>query len=218
MRNERGVTLVELLAGIALTAIVIGTATLLLSSVIRLFGDESQQYADDSQIQLTLNTMTAQLKEATQVIAFSHGGDKELRYDHYNSSNTLVLKSLYFNEAERKLTLFDFSQDGTASNDTSDFANAAHTPTGAPTKYSNPVDLSRMATSALFEALNSSSNRIPIPSTPYPAASTGQSASNRMLYLTFGFERSIVTATDGTKPSPVTKTMAVKLLADWTAK
>jgi prepilin-type N-terminal cleavage/methylation domain-containing protein len=220
MNNQRGLTLVELLAAISISVIIIGTATMLLSSVLRTFGDHSQHYQDDAQVKLTLNTLSNHLSESTQVVAYTHGNDKELRYDHYDTALSVVTyKSLYYSHASHKLTLHDFSKDGNIGNDTVDFLNAALTPSAQAGKYTNSIELSHIVTGITLETMNTStSQRVPLTSTPFPPSTTVQTAATRMLYLSFVFDRSIVTVSGSKRSDPESHTIGVKMLADWTAK
>ena len=204
MRNERGITLVALMAAIAISGLILGVATLLLGSVLQLSKNSQQSFADQESIKRTTTILTNQLNEANIVVAYTHGSDRELRYS-YGSG----LKSLYFDRANRRLTLYDFSNDANTNNDEAHFISQAIDPAADAGLYSNPIILSDIVSDAKFEQ----SNQTPIPSTPITQASL-----SHMIYLTFTFDFNKILVSGRSQQHPETTTIAVKLLADWTPK
>ncbi|WP_135551037.1 PulJ/GspJ family protein [Paenibacillus cymbidii] len=212
MRNERGMSLVEVMAAVVIGALIIGGATMLLSSVLHLSNSSAQSFTDRAAIKLTESTVSKQLSESTQVVAYTHNSvDRELRYNNFDGAATY--KSLYYDGTTRSLTLYDYSNDGTAANDSADFLNSSYTPSTASGRYTNPIALASDVASISFDTAKSTSQ--PVGPTPFPAAGSMPTVS-RMLYIKVTFGNKIVTNMGETKDNPQSRIIAVKLLADWT--
>lgn len=212
MRNERGLSLVEVMAAVVIGAIIIGGATMLLSSVLHLSNSSAQSFTDRAAIKLTESTVSKQLSEATQVVAYTHNSvDKELRYNTFDG--TAAYRSLYYNGSDKTLTLYDYSNDSIPSNDNADFLNGSYMPSNAAARYTNPLVLANDVVSISFDTAKASSQ--PLDPTPFPAAGSMPTAS-RMLYIKVTFGNKLVTNMGDKKENPQSRTIAVKLLADWT--
>lgn len=122
MKNEKGLTLIEILAAITLSVIVFSAVTPFFYSVQREWNHSNQEYHNDSQAQTVVDFLSSKLVESVAVNLTSD----ELRFK--NDLN--IVKTIRFHN--NSLTLFDYS--GDFNDDHITFLNN-------PTFYSNPIIL-----------------------------------------------------------------------------
>jgi prepilin-type N-terminal cleavage/methylation domain-containing protein len=67
MRNQRGISLLEVLASLTLLSVVLGVAFLLFGSVNSLFSNTAQDYTDKTDVRTAMNTISGQMADATSV-------------------------------------------------------------------------------------------------------------------------------------------------------
>jgi len=103
LRNDRGVTLLELLLGTAVSLIVLGVAIALFASIHHTSEAGIQRYLDKSSEDAVMNLLAAELSDATA--AFRHAALNELRY-----TNGSAARSLVFDPGAKTLTLYEFSE------------------------------------------------------------------------------------------------------------
>lgn len=96
MKNERGMTLIEVLAAVTISAIVLGGATMLVSSIYSSFFSTSQKYDDDTSINRVVSRITSSVSDCKQLAVLPN----ELRC--LNSSGSY--KSFLYDPGEHKLT------------------------------------------------------------------------------------------------------------------
>jgi prepilin-type N-terminal cleavage/methylation domain-containing protein len=105
MRNERGLTLIELLAALAISTLIIGASVMLFTSVNQMFNDKAQNFTDESQAELAINTIAKELSGASAVIYFN--SRNELRIKSAIGQNRYY--SLIYSSGNKHLTLYDFA-------------------------------------------------------------------------------------------------------------
>lgn len=96
MKNARGMTLIEVLAAVTILAIVLGGATMLVTSIYSGWNNSRQSYSDDSDISQVINRMTSALSDCKQVSMLTN----ELRCGHSDGSYT----SFVYSAADHSLT------------------------------------------------------------------------------------------------------------------
>ncbi|TMV52647.1 prepilin-type N-terminal cleavage/methylation domain-containing protein [Paenibacillus mesophilus] len=124
MNNEKGLTLIELLAAVAVSGILLSVVFLLIHSEQKQFTSRIASHNDRNAINRTMNLITADLSNSSKIFVTGN----ELRYKAGPK-----LKSLYYTDGQ--LISYDFSNDANAANDDADFANASISVTGSPQKY-----------------------------------------------------------------------------------
>lgn len=198
LRNQKGLTLIELLGALTISMVVIGVASMLLTSILGMFNTDSQKYKDKQQMKLTMSTLTSQLSESTKAVYYP--ANKEFRY-----KSGLKYKSLILNSTTHELSIYDFSNDGNTTNDDSDFNSSSINLGSNASKYSNRLLLNDNVASAIF---NKSGGTI-VPTTPLTSGIIE-------IAITFNFHN---VKTNGTSEivQKVVNT-SIKLLADHTAK
>jgi hypothetical protein len=77
MNNDKGISLLEVLASLTLLTVVLGVAFLMFGSVNRLFHHTAQNYSDKTELRTTINTISDQMADAVAVRL--HSG-AELRF------------------------------------------------------------------------------------------------------------------------------------------
>lgn len=198
MNNEKGLTLVELLAAITITSMILGAASLLYFSIIRTANTTTQNYSDHSQMSLTVNTLSKQLTDSTKVVYFPN--QNELRY---KSGNTY--KSLYYNSSNNTLTIYDFGNDGGSGSVDAQFKNGSNSLTSTPGLYSNPLKLSSMVSKITYSHSDDSTEIPAIPLT-----------NGQVIKINVTFNYTFIHANGTKSNTPKTKSIRIKLLLDRT--
>jgi prepilin-type N-terminal cleavage/methylation domain-containing protein len=107
MRNERGLTLIELLAALAISTVILGASVMLFTSVSQMFNNKVQNYTDEAGAELALNTIAKELTGASEVIHFPGADVDELRWESDTSQNHY--RSLIYTSGSNQLILYDFT-------------------------------------------------------------------------------------------------------------
>ncbi len=192
IRNERGLTLLELLAAMTIGAVVLGTAMLLMGSLNHLYMTSTQNYQDNTDIKRTLRTISARLADSNAAAAAN--GGTELRFRSGDSMQAVV-----FDAASRTLTVFTFN--GTKSQ----FDSPSLSRTSNPELYANPYVLAEHVRGMRVSAGGS-------------AWTAGPAATGQLLQVEIRFERKRIDARGRQEAYEAPKTITVKLLEDFTDK
>lgn len=127
MNNERGLTLIELLAVVVITSIVLSVAAGAVHLMYSQWNDAWDDQESEINMRWALTTLSNELSEATQVSFY----ENELKY-----RKNEFYSSLYY--ADHTLTLYDVILD-----EGDRFFSSEIHPTLTPEKYINPRQLSR---------------------------------------------------------------------------
>ncbi len=201
IRSQKGLTLIELLGAITIATIILGVATMLLSSVLQMFNSNSQSYMDKSAMKLTMNTIAAQLSESSQAIYYPH--NNELRYKYGNT-----YKSAIFDNINHDFTIYDFSNNGTGTpdSDEAEFKNGSISIASHSTLYSKKNLLNDNIAIVEFNQ----SNGIVVPSVPL--------TNGEIIQIQISFSFSNVRVSGGSNIVQRVEKTSVKLLVDQTLK
>ncbi|RKD23882.1 hypothetical protein BEP19_05500 [Ammoniphilus oxalaticus] len=107
MNNEKGLTLIEIMAALFISTIVLGVAFMAFSAINLDWNTTTQKYNDDAQIRTTLNTVSEILADSNQVYYVENDYSNELRMWNGASKN---YKVLYYDAGKRNLTLCERSE------------------------------------------------------------------------------------------------------------
>ncbi|MCI3922533.1 prepilin-type N-terminal cleavage/methylation domain-containing protein [Paenibacillus sp. TRM 82003] len=129
LRNESGLSLIELLAAITISAVVLGTAMLVMGSVNHLFLTSTQRYHDNTDLKRTMRTLSTRIADSNAIVVFDEGA--ELRFRNGNSATAVL-----FDETNKTLTMYDFIP---ANPD--DFSNGGISLAANSDAYTNPYEL-----------------------------------------------------------------------------
>lgn len=200
MNNQKGLTLLEVIATLTISMVVLGVAFLLYGSVNQLFHSSSQTYNDKASMNLTMNTIAKRLTDANKAVYIS--GNNELRF-----TNGLNYYSLWFATGSSTLTLYSFSDDGDNTNNVSGFTDQTIGFINNPTLYSKPIELSALVTGISYSLLDT---KTLISGEVYAAGE------HLVIEVFFDFTR--VTAGGGKVSDPTSESIVIKLMEDQTAK
>ncbi|HZG56045.1 PulJ/GspJ family protein [Paenibacillus sp.] len=200
LRNERGLTLVELLAAVAISAMILAVATLVLANLSHLFSSNAQRYKDDSAIKLTMNTLAAELSNSTRVAFYPDIG--ELRF-LTGDGEGVVYKVAVFDASASRLTIYRFSEaDDDGTNDGAHFEDETKSFALHPALYTSPVRLGDNVTSVAYFL----SNGNPVPAEPVE--------NGERIEIVAAFETERVKVSGATEPNIEERRRTVKLLAE----
>jgi prepilin-type N-terminal cleavage/methylation domain-containing protein len=129
LRNQKGLTLVELLATIVILATVMGTATMLLSSVYYQWNSSSQKFSDDHKRTLTIDILTKNMTMFTKIIKVNN---KEIRFKSEDAYKALILNN------NNELTIYTFTS-GSITEDAKHFGNPFINITSNPSFFTDPL-------------------------------------------------------------------------------
>jgi prepilin-type N-terminal cleavage/methylation domain-containing protein len=188
MRNERGLTLIELLAAIAISTVILGASVMLFTSVSQMFNDKVQNYTDEAGAELALNTIVKELSGASAVIHLPGADVDELRWKSDTSQNHY--RSLIYTSGSNQLILYDFTGSD------ADFKETTVNQATHPEKYTRPQPLAN-------HVIN-----VPEYKNLSPSDSNGA-----LLELTFTFQFERVTASGKRDTYPKPYTTQVKLIS-----
>ena len=104
MRDQRGMTLTELLASLTLLFMVLAAAFSVYLAIHSTAKSGMERYMDKSAMDATMNRLTAELSDATTLFVSADGS--ELR-----SFNGFAARSIVFDAERKTLVLYDFSAD-----------------------------------------------------------------------------------------------------------
>lgn len=128
MNNEKGLTLIELLAAVAISGILLSVVFLLVHSEQKQFASRIASHNDRNAVNKTMNLITADLSNSSKIFVTGN----ELRYKAGPK-----LKALHYTDGQ--LISYDFSNDANAANDDADFTNTSISVAGNPQKYTAPA-------------------------------------------------------------------------------
>lgn len=133
MNNEKGMSLLEVMAAVAISTIIIGVAIMLSNSVALEWNSSVNKYSDDAKIRLTFNALTKYLSDSN----FAYRTGNELRFTTY-ADGSAEKKSLYLNGTS--LFLYNFNSPNLTDNAT----------LSSPGVYTNGILLSDGVTGIQF--------------------------------------------------------------------
>jgi prepilin-type N-terminal cleavage/methylation domain-containing protein len=194
LRQEKGLTLIELLGTLTIVGIVIGIAMMFLSSIYLQYNTTSQKFTDDTKISITMNTLTKYLTTSTKVIKINNN---EYRFKSENSYMALIYTS-------NSLFLYTFTS-GNPTNDDAYFANSTINMTNNSSFYTDPIALSNNVLAQDFQYWNGQG---------YLSLPTNVIWNGEMIRFTITFHKFKVDVWGNRTPVPITKTATVKLLQD----
>ncbi|CAN7571967.1 prepilin-type N-terminal cleavage/methylation domain-containing protein [Paenibacillus sp. LjRoot153] len=103
MKNERGLTLIEVLATLTISTVLLGVVLLLLSSTSLQSKTSGEKYNVDAEIRKTMDTIAKEISDSNQAYAATN----DFRYVTYASGSRQV-KSLYYDAAAKTLKMYVF--------------------------------------------------------------------------------------------------------------
>jgi hypothetical protein len=112
VRNEEGLTLLELLLGTAISSIFIFIVFSLFNTINLEFHSSSQRYGDDIQYRTVASALTTKMSEVINVAipgSPNTSANKELRFELYDNTGNGIWKTLYFNSDNHTLLIYNFS-------------------------------------------------------------------------------------------------------------
>lgn len=143
LRDNRGVTLMELLAGVTVSFFVLAVAFALFMSMHHTVETGTQRYLDQSAAGATLNRLAAELSDATAVVHFAALG--ELRY-----TTGSVVRALVFDPGAKTLTLYEFSEGQPPAVKLANMADPTISLAEDPELYAKPRALPAVVTAVAF--------------------------------------------------------------------
>lgn len=169
MRDQRGLTLVELLGAMTLTLVLLTVAFSVYYAVHKTAADGLERYLDKSAVDLVMDTLTGELADATTVFVSAAG-------DEVRCTNGAAARAIVFDAARRTLTLYDFSAGASPADKLANVTDGSIRPADRPELYANPRELpAAVAGIRLYDGQGS----------PIAGASVGSGAVVR-LSVTFG--------------------------------
>jgi prepilin-type N-terminal cleavage/methylation domain-containing protein len=185
MKNERGLTLIEVLATLTISSVLLGVVLMLLSSTSLQSKTSGEKFNAYAEIRTTMDTIAKEISDSNQAYAATN----DFRYVTYVSGSRHV-KSLYYDATAKTLTIYDFNS-----------ANIQDNVTLATSGiYTNPRVLTSHLTGVQYLATSGT--------TPILGNLSGGSAFR--IVLTFTFLRSKLSG--GSESYPVQRETGFKLL------
>jgi Tfp pilus assembly protein PilE len=194
LKQEKGITLIELLGTLTIVGMVIGIAMMFLSSIYLQYNTASQKFTDDTNISITMNILTKYLTTSTKVIKINNN---EYRFKSEDSFKALV-------HTNNSFVLYTFTS-GNPTNDNTYFANSTINNTNNSSLYTEPLPLSDNVLAHDFQYWNGQS---------YISLPSNVIWNGEMIRFTITFQKSKVNIWGNRTPVPVTKTATIKLLQD----
>jgi hypothetical protein len=111
MRNERGITLIELLATLTITTLVLGVGFMLFSSFNGLFNNSIQKSSDNISINSVHDTISRELNDPVSLYYQDNGSTVELRYQTFDNH----YRAFIYDKASNSLSLAQLSNTNLAS-------------------------------------------------------------------------------------------------------
>jgi prepilin-type N-terminal cleavage/methylation domain-containing protein len=131
MNNEKGLSLIEVLASIVIFSLVIGVGIMLFSSVQSLWNHTNEKQDSQHNINLTLHTIKKELAGAVEIYYHIGSTHKELRIKPFKENSDYT--SIFYDGGTHTISLYQISS-------SSDFAEST-TPYASPGEYSKVIDL-----------------------------------------------------------------------------
>jgi prepilin-type N-terminal cleavage/methylation domain-containing protein len=101
MRNERGLTLIELLATITISSIVLAVGFMLFTSVNGLFNNTVQKSTDNTSINAVIDTISRELADPVELYYINSATGSELRFKTFDNR----YMALVYVKSAKSLTL-----------------------------------------------------------------------------------------------------------------
>jgi type II secretory pathway pseudopilin PulG len=111
MRNDRGITLIELLATLTITTLVLGVGFILFSSYYGLFNNSMQKSSDNISINSVIDTISRELADPVSMYYQDNGSTVELRYQTFDNH----FRAFIYEKASNSLSLAQLSNTDLAS-------------------------------------------------------------------------------------------------------
>lgn len=131
MNNEKGLSLIEVLAAIVIFSLVMGVGIMLFASVQSLWSNTQEKQSSQHNINLTLHTIKEELAGAVEVYYHNGSAYKELRIKPFGLNSEY--SSIYFDTTERTISLYRLQN-------TTNFT-GSFTPVTNPGEYAKVIDL-----------------------------------------------------------------------------
>jgi prepilin-type N-terminal cleavage/methylation domain-containing protein len=112
MRNERGLTLIELLATITISSIVLAVGFMLFSSVNGLFNNTVQKSTDNTSINTVIDTISRELADPVQLYYVPPGTGSVIRFKTFDNR----YMALVYDKITKSLTLAKSTDPSTTQN------------------------------------------------------------------------------------------------------
>jgi Tfp pilus assembly protein PilV len=106
MKQESGLTLIEVLTTITLLFIVLGIGFAMLSTVQLFMNTSEEKYNSHSDQNIAVNTITKELADSEELYYTSSIGEAELRFKPFTTN---TVKSIVYNQEAETLTLYESS-------------------------------------------------------------------------------------------------------------
>ncbi|KRE93179.1 hypothetical protein ASG89_06650 [Paenibacillus sp. Soil766] len=103
MKNQRGLTLIEVLATLTISTVLFGVVLMLLSSTSLQSKSSGEKYNADAEIRRTMDSISKEISDSNQAYVTTN----ELRYVTYASGSKEV-KSLYYDGVATTLSMYVF--------------------------------------------------------------------------------------------------------------
>jgi prepilin-type N-terminal cleavage/methylation domain-containing protein len=85
MKNQRGLTLIEILATITITTIILGVGFMLFASINGLFNNTVQKYADNTSINAVIDTISREMADPVALYYLTTANGSELRFQTFDN-------------------------------------------------------------------------------------------------------------------------------------
>lgn len=193
MKNEKGFTLMEVLAAVAITLFVLGSGILLFQAVSSMARNGSQRYLDDSSVKTTLNTLSKTVADSTQALYLA--AHRELRLKTAGDG----CKAVILEGSLLRMYRFVGSE--------ADFRNPSVSRQSHPDQYTPELTLTEQARSIAYRY---GSSRAELGSVPV--------ADGQLLSISVTFHQTRFTASGRPDYSEITREAGTKLLLDTTNK
>lgn len=103
IRNQKGISLLEVLASLTLLTVVLGMAFLLFGSVNQLFNHTALDYTDKNDLRTTMNTISDQMIDAVAVHLYN---GSELRFMTIDNNLNKQFRAIVYSSTEQSISLY----------------------------------------------------------------------------------------------------------------
>jgi prepilin-type N-terminal cleavage/methylation domain-containing protein len=112
MKNQRGLTLIEVLATITISSIVLAVGFLLFTSINGLFNNTVQKSIDDTSINAVIDTISRELADPVAICYIDSASGSELRFQTFDNR----YMALVYDKNQKSLSLAKSTSSNTAQN------------------------------------------------------------------------------------------------------
>lgn len=106
MSNEKGVTLLEVMAAVTILTFMTSAAIMLFSAVHFLWNNSVQKQSDQFQTNFVVYTISKEMAATTEIY---YAADNELRFKTWPSEGIPKYEALIYSAADRSLTLYNLN-------------------------------------------------------------------------------------------------------------